>query len=263
MNHDSVRRQLTAFMEDRLPVRTLKRVEGHLDRCPACREELAALERTVLVLRNLDVDEPPSDLAANVMRRIEAGEGRSPWPARLRAASSVAWAAPLATAAAAAVLVLVVQSVEIEVRAPWAADAPLAASAQLAELQPREADADPGRAAVPLPLRSIAANVPSAPTTVGAGTSLRTRCLRQPGSEACAAWHSWLLGLAVADPPAFVLEADQVPVAARPRWLGDLSRFAVHSGSAAQVADGLRRNRDPRAQQLAPHFEQVAVQVQR
>jgi len=263
MNHAAVRRRLSDFIDGSLALDTRRRVEDHLARCPACRDERRALEQTVRVLRGLDAVDPPSDLARRVMARLEAGEGEPPRLARFRAALTGSWAAPVATAAAAFSLLLLVQSVEVEVHWPGIASA-TPPPTQVAEKTPARSTTAARTRVPPAPaLRSVAAVAPAERHEGGAIDSLRTRCLRQPGSQACAAWHSWLLGLAVDDPPAFVMEANQVPVSARPRWLGDLSRFAVHSGSAAQVARRLRAAGDPRAQQLAPHFEQIAVKATR
>ncbi len=251
MNHDAVRRRLSAYMEQRLPVRAHARVEAHLDACPACREELHALDRTVHLLRGLDAEEPPDDLAAKVFARIDAGEGRPDRLARFSGWLDAAWTAPLMAAVAGLALLLAVQTIEIEVGWPGA-DPAAQVLAEAAAPQIRSV----GVSTPPALLAGRALAEPTPGATSGA--SLRTQCLRQPGSVACARWHSWLLGLAVDEPRAFVLEADAVPDSVRARWLVDLSRFAAHTGSAPRVAERLRETRDPRAQQLAPHFERVS-----
>lgn len=259
MNHDAVRRRLSAYMEKRLSVRAHVRVEAHLDACPACREELHALDRTVHLIRGLEIEEPPDDLAARVFARIEAGEGRPDGSARLAAWWNAAWTAPLATAVAGLALLLAVQTVEIRVGWPSADPAPVShpAIARTKAALPEIPSAASGAAPALLAARASAGTNPPAPPAPS-GASLRTRCLRQPGSVSCAAWHSWLLGMAVDEPRAFVLEVDAVPPSDRGRWLVDLSRFAAHTGSAPRVAERLRETRDPRAQQLAPHFERVS-----
>ncbi len=247
MNHNAVRRRLSAYMEERLSARAHAQLEAHLDACPACREELYALERTVQLLRGLDAEEPPANLAAQVFERIEAGEGSTRFSSRWNGA----WAAPLATALAGLALVVAVQSVEIEVGWPSATPA----QGVRAEAAPAPS---PAAAEQPAPSFTARTSAPAPTALPAAGVSLRTRCLRQPGSAACAAWHAWLLGLAVDEPRAFVMEVDAVPDSARRRWLGDLSRFAANSGSAPRVAERLRQAEDPRAQSLAPHFERVS-----
>ena len=264
MNHDAVRRRLSAYMEEGLSARDHHRVETHLDACPACREELRALERTVHLLRGLEPEQPPDGLAAKVAARLDAGEGQPPWTARFSRLSVVsgwmdwaggAWTAPLVTAVAGLALVLAVQGIEVQVTWPGAGPEPSA----LAEAAPAPLPVQPAPAA---PASALAARTHDS-AAPAAGATLRTRCLRQPGSEACAAWHSWLLGLAVDEPRAFVIEVDAVPASARGRWLTDLSLFAAHSGSAPRVAERLRQAPDPRAQDLAPHFERVSAQVPR
>ncbi len=255
MNHDAVRRRLSAHLEGGLSVRAAARLEAHLDACPACREERDALDHTVHLLRSLASEEPPEDLAAKIFARLEAGEGRPVAWARWSAWWNGAWTAPLATGMAGLALLLLVQTVEIEVGWPGATPAPRALAAAAVPDGTASSKAPTlvarGPAPVAAPERRAA--------DFEAGASLRTQCLRQPGAAACAAWHSWLLGLAVDEPRAFVMEVDAVPDAARTRWLVDLSRFAAHSGSAPRVAERLRATRDPRAQRLAPHFEQVSV----
>jgi hypothetical protein len=251
MNHDAVRRRLTAHLENRLSARASAQLEAHLDACPACREERDALDRTVHLLRGLEGEDPPADLAAKVFARLDAGEGRPSLWARWAGWWNGAWTAPLATGLAALALLVLVQAVEIRIGWPGAEAAPetLAIAA--------ESSARPN----PVAFGHSRSQAPDATVAVAgleAGASLRTQCLRQPGGAACAAWHSWLLGLAVDEPRAFVMEVDAVPDSARSRWLVDLSRFAAHSGSAPRVAERLRQTQDPRAQRLAPHFEQVS-----
>ena len=271
MNHDKVRQLLTEFHEDSLSPRKRERMELHLSGCPACREESAALKRTVALVRSVDTsDEPPGNLATSVMARIGAGEAKPPWHVGLTEWLDSPWAAPLVTGAAGLALLLFVQSVEVQVTWPGAeAPATLAANdAAAAEPSAPARTAPSGgvrgevvgsRSVAPVQRQVLASRSGSGPSgqTFGTG-SLRATCLSQPSADRCRAWHSWLLGLAVDDPRAFVLEADSVPVAARDRWLGDLSRFAVRSGSAMRVAERLRGMRDPRGQDLAPHFERVA-----
>ena len=278
MNHDRVRQLLTDLHEDALSPRKRERMEVHLSGCPACREESEALKRTVALLRDVDVsDDPPAHLASRVMARIEAGEAKPPWHVGLTRWLDSAFAAPLVTGVAGLALVVFVQSVEVEITWPGA-EAPMALAATNDGTRAAQgitgspvpgvdsrAEPTASRPRAAEPRRVLASSTLSAgpgPGPVGAG-SLRAACLSQPSAERCRAWHSWLLGLAVDDPRAFVLEADAVPLAARERWLGDLSSFAVRTGSAMRVAEELRRMPDPRGQDLAPHFERVARQIPR
>jgi hypothetical protein len=80
----------------------LERVEAHLADCTECAEELRA---TVALLRGLLDPEPPARLTADVMRRIEAGEGRRPRIVEfVRQASEPRFAAALAAGIAALAL---------------------------------------------------------------------------------------------------------------------------------------------------------------
>lgn len=292
MNHDAVRRRLTDYHEDALSPRSRERMDVHLSGCPACREESDGLKRTVALLRGVDDrEEPPAYLAAAVMQRLEAGDGRPPWHVALTGWLDNAWAAPLVTGFAGLALLVIVQSVEVEIKWPGAAPSPtplalngsagsgpsvrfapsgqaaeLAQSAQLVGVNSSAAAATrepPGTAAGGAARLAPSAALPLASSDRGPVGTLRTACLHQPSADRCRAWHSWLLGLAVDDPGAFVVEAEAVPIAMRQRWLGDLSRFAARSGSAVRVAQQLRDLRDPRGKVLAPHFERVTIEVPR
>ena len=260
MNHDAVRRSLSDYLDESLPERRRARVEGHLAACPACRDELAALRRTVALLRDLGEPEaPPPDLAARVFARIDAGEAEAArrWGLGL---GGLRWLAPALTGAAALALVLVVQGVEIEVKLPGAGPALEAAPAASAQFASRASA--PPVAATPVSTSAGASTAPRAPAPLATETlPLRLRCARDPASASCRAWQMWLVRLAVDDPSAFLAELDAVPGGARERWLDELSRFAAHSGTSARVAERLRQADDPRASRLAPRFERIAVRV--
>ena len=81
----------------------LERVEAHLADCSECAEELRT---TAALLRGLLDPEPPARLTADVMRRIEAGEGRRPGIVDLfRRASEPRFAVALAAGIAGLALV--------------------------------------------------------------------------------------------------------------------------------------------------------------
>ena len=61
--------------------------------------------------------------------------------------------------------------------------------------------------------------------------------------------------LALRDTRAFLERVEAVPSTQRERWIGELSRFAAESGSATSVAERLRATDDPRAWQMATHFD--------
>ena len=50
--------------------------DAHLDACADCKSELVEMRETIGLLRHLPTPEPPVDLADNVMRRIQEGEGQ-------------------------------------------------------------------------------------------------------------------------------------------------------------------------------------------
>jgi hypothetical protein len=80
----------------------LARVEAHLAECEDCAREMRA---TVSLLRGLPDPAPPARLVADVMRRIEAGEGRRPRIVEfLRIAGEPRFAAAVAATVAGLVL---------------------------------------------------------------------------------------------------------------------------------------------------------------
>jgi hypothetical protein len=81
----------------------------------------------------------------------------------------------------------------------------------------------------------------------------------RPSAPECARWNAWWVGLGMRDPRHFLREVEAVPAPSRARWLGELSRFAAHSGSAEVLAARLRESGDPGARRVATHFERTAV----
>ena len=76
MNCTRVRSHLGDHLEGDLDLRFRTRVDEHLGRCASCTRELSELRSTVGLLRSLPAPQPPAALATEVMRRIDAGEGR-------------------------------------------------------------------------------------------------------------------------------------------------------------------------------------------
>jgi len=76
MREAHVSDRLGDHLEGDLSLAELARVDAHLASCAECAAELRELRETVALLRGLPAPEPPTGLAAEVMRRIEAGEGR-------------------------------------------------------------------------------------------------------------------------------------------------------------------------------------------
>jgi len=92
-----VRDRLGDHLEGDLSLDERSRVDAHLAGCAECAEELRELRATISLLRGLPDPEPPARLTAQVMRRIEAGEGSEPRVVRLlRRAGEPRFAAALA-----------------------------------------------------------------------------------------------------------------------------------------------------------------------
>lgn len=83
MKHADIQRHLAAYLEGELPLDERALVDAHLDECAECARDVDEMQRTVRLLRAMPDPEVPPMIAANVMRRIRAGEGRPGWLARL------------------------------------------------------------------------------------------------------------------------------------------------------------------------------------
>jgi hypothetical protein len=229
-------------------------LEAHLLGCADCRAELAELERTRSLLRELrGVDDPP-DVASAVLARVERGEADAPALERFRFRVGEwlggAWAAPLATVAAGLVLLAFVPPLEIEVRVPGLAPSPVS--------PPPVAQAPRPAPAAPLASRRIAETV--LPPSLDVPQRLppaSVDCWERPSFEACQEQRHALIDLALRDTPGFLAHFDAVPSTQRELWIGELSRFAAEAGSAPFVAERLRASDDPRAWQMATRFEPV------
>lgn len=99
IRHRRIRRQLSPYLDGMLSARENRRLEAHLARCRACRDELAELQATIQALAELPLAETPRSFALTAApRRVEA----------LRPASRrLEFGLRLATAAAAFVLAIV------------------------------------------------------------------------------------------------------------------------------------------------------------
>lgn len=76
---------LQLYIDERLDVRRLPALETHLDTCPACRHELAALEEIRGALAVANLEREPAHLTEQIMARVAAMETRR---ARTRAAAA-------------------------------------------------------------------------------------------------------------------------------------------------------------------------------
>jgi hypothetical protein len=86
VNHAGVKRHLTDYLEGDLELEDRAIVDAHLDQCHSCSLEVEEMLQTIRLLRNLPEPEIPPMIAANVMRRIRAGESRPGFFARMRRA---------------------------------------------------------------------------------------------------------------------------------------------------------------------------------
>ncbi len=113
MRHAELKKKLPDYLEGELPLEARALVDAHLDDCPECAREVAEMRQTIHLLRGLPDPEPPPMIAANVMRRIRAGEARPGFFERLgRALGGVlepGFVLPASAIAAAALVVTVVQ----------------------------------------------------------------------------------------------------------------------------------------------------------
>jgi hypothetical protein len=252
LRHERTARRLSEYLDGTLSGRDGARVEAHLASCLECRNDLAELRRTSELLRGLRAGVESPDLAASILERIRAGEAEPTLLERLRASAgrffSGAWGAPLATAAVGLAVLVLVPRIEIEVSIPGGSERNIAAPIARAPT-PRRA-----------PVAALAARrVNESPLRETAAAARRlsgsSPCWEQPSFEACQEQREFFMDLALRDTRAFVERVEAVPSTQRERWIGELSRFAAESGSATSVAERLRATDDPRAWQMATHFD--------
>jgi hypothetical protein len=256
MRHERVSDRLSDYLDGSLSPRDASRVEMHLLGCERCRQTLAELGRTVDLLRGLRGSTEAPDLAGAVMARIRAGEAQPSFLDRVRAGVSRFIAgplgAPLATATVGLALLALLPRIEVEVsipgRAPSLAQTPASAPAPEAATR---------RAAQPVE-RLRVANPPLLTRRVGESLSSDPfKCQESSSPQACRDHHASMTRLARQNPLAFMAEIEAVPEPRRDDWLNELSRFAVESGAASEVAAQLRATGDPDALRMATHFERA------
>lgn len=78
MKCSEIQEQLSAWMDGEVPEELGAQLSDHLAGCPACRAELAALERLDAALAGLEVP-VPQDLATKVRRRLPSPAPVMPW----------------------------------------------------------------------------------------------------------------------------------------------------------------------------------------
>ena len=113
MNHAVVTEHLADYLEGDLALDLRALVDAHLDTCEICGQEVREMQQTIRLLRALPEPETPPLIAANVMRRIRAGETRPNWLERIqRALGGVlepSFVLPASAIAVAALVIVVIQ----------------------------------------------------------------------------------------------------------------------------------------------------------
>ncbi|MFT5694071.1 MAG: hypothetical protein ACI9QQ_000041 [Myxococcota bacterium] len=71
------------YLDGELPLDSRALFDAHLDQCSPCSTELAEMRDTIRMLRTLPYPEPPESFVADVMKRIDEGEGQADWFGRL------------------------------------------------------------------------------------------------------------------------------------------------------------------------------------
>jgi len=84
VNHAVVTEHLADYLEGDLALDLRALVDAHLDGCEACKREVREMQQTIRLLRALPEPEVPPMIAANVMRRIRAGETRPSFLERIQ-----------------------------------------------------------------------------------------------------------------------------------------------------------------------------------
>lgn len=259
--HALNRRRLSEYLDGSLAGRGKARLERHLERCAACRTELAELRGTVLLLRSLAREEEPSEyLATRVLAQIEAGDAAPSRTQRTREVARALLSGPWAPAFSAVAVLFVVATalrVQIDVRLPWAA--PAAAPAPVAQ-------STPSPEAVPVAtltreIRLLAPPVQSRrrfdPVVLAEVSGVHRACAASPHDAECQAFRNNLVNLALGDPPDFVREIESFPPESRDRVLTAVSLEAARTGHAQRVIRSLRRVEDPRAFGIVLRFQRT------
>lgn len=191
MNHAVVTEHLADYLEGDLALDLRALVDAHLDTCPDCALEVREMQQTIRILRALPEPETPPMIAANVMRRIRAGETRPSFYERIaRVLGGVlepSFVLPTSAMAVAALVIFAIQGggpLTGSLGATGAADdegpVALRASSPAVPSQPEESELDFGAsaarelAAAPAPSRRTSAAVPS-PDREGSPSSTTSR----------------------------------------------------------------------------------------
>ena len=265
MKCSRVRSHLGDHLEGDLDLAWRARVDEHLGRCAECARELSELRSTVALLRALPKEAAPSELASEVMRRIQSGEFRQ--PGIQLALQRVLDARLVAGLAAALVAVAIFTSVESDwVAAPETAL--LASSAQpsadplaidLWESVPATLDRVPAIEPRLAAIERTAANrfYRLEPRSMAVGFYGRV----DPDSQQLDLDAQ--LDLAKLDPDGFLRQLDQIAEWDRRSRIAPLVVRAARRGDAQAVARQLRATSHPLAAPLAAEFDRMRAPLAR
>ena len=146
MTHADLKKNLADYLEGDLGLEKRAVLDAHLDGCEVCSREVAELQQTIRLLRMLPEPEAPPMIAANVMRRIRAGENKPGYLTRIaqgfKAIFEPSFVLPASAIAAAALVVVALQDPSV-LKAPGVFDRPESARIEQAMAQ--------GGSAGPLP----------------------------------------------------------------------------------------------------------------
>ncbi len=73
-------KQLQLYIDERLTLDQVRKLEAHVARCPACREELAALEEVARQFKTVQMVAEPVEMHAQIMQRVAMAPRRNPQP---------------------------------------------------------------------------------------------------------------------------------------------------------------------------------------
>jgi len=263
VTHARLKRRLSEYLDGGLAGRAKARMAQHLEHCAECRNELAELRGTVLLLRSLPAEEEaPEFLATRVIARIEAGDAAPTWVDRARAALATAMSGAWTPALGAAALVFAVAAaldLRIEVtlpggQPPTPADSRVAAAPR-PQVSPQSVSLkEPIRLVSSAPLRS---NRRFDPVVFEEVSGVHRACAARPHDAECQTFRNKLVAVALADPRGFVREIESVPPESRERVLTAVSLEAARTGHAQRVIHGLRRVEDPRAVGIVVSFQRT------
>jgi hypothetical protein len=113
VNHADVKQYLADYLEGDLALAKRASVDAHLDQCADCAQEVDEMQRTIRMLRSMPDPETPPMIAANVMRRVRAGEAEPGFFSRIASALGAVleptFVLPASAIAAAALVAMIVQ----------------------------------------------------------------------------------------------------------------------------------------------------------